>query len=155
MKSYLKTPIGWLRLECNGKRITAIKFSAIPQSSFNKTDSVVIRRAKKQIVEYFEGTRKGFTVPVDLGNATVFQKAVWNGLRQIDYGKTLSYTQLSKRIGHPGAQRAVGSALGKNPIGVILPCHRVVATKGLGGFAGGLTRKKKLLDHEGLNDGAW
>jgi len=102
-----------------------------------------------QIQEYLEGRRMKFEIPLDLQRGTNFQKKVWQNLRKIPYGQTISYAELARQIQSPQAVRAVGSANGKNPFLVIVPCHRVIASSGeLGGFSAGLALKKKLLDHE-------
>ncbi|WP_452220569.1 methylated-DNA--[protein]-cysteine S-methyltransferase [Lacinutrix salivirga] len=101
-----------------------------------------------QLNEFFEGKRKQFTLKLNL-QGTEFQKKVWNLLEQIPYGKTLSYLELSKQLGDVKAIRAVANANGKNPLWIIIPCHRVIGSDGsLTGYAGGLHRKKWLLEHE-------
>jgi len=105
----------------------------------------------RQLKEYFEGTRRTFTVPVAL-SGTVFQKKVWGALLKIPYGSTLTYGELAKRTGSPGAARAIGSACGKNPLWILVPCHRVIGSKGnLAGYAGGLFMKEALLKLEEEN----
>ncbi len=102
-----------------------------------------------QLKEYFEGTRKIFDVPLDI-EGTEFQKKVWNELQKTQYGKTISYKKLSENLGDVKAIRAVGKAIGQNPIPIIIPCHRVIGTDGeLTGYAGGLDVKEKLLEIEG------
>ncbi|MFN8790430.1 MAG: methylated-DNA--[protein]-cysteine S-methyltransferase [Bdellovibrionales bacterium] len=109
----------------------------------------ILLLAITQIEEYFEGRRMIFEIPLDLQQGTNFQKIVWQNLRKIPFGKTISYAELARRIQSPKAVRAVGSANGKNPFLMIIPCHRVIASSGeLGGFSAGLALKKKLLDHE-------
>ncbi len=101
-----------------------------------------------ELDEYFEGERKVFTVPLH-PQGTDFQKMVWNSLQQIPFGVTRSYKQQSRFIGNPDAIRAVASANGKNPIAIVIPCHRVIGEDGsLTGYAAGITRKRWLLDHE-------
>jgi methylated-DNA-[protein]-cysteine S-methyltransferase len=101
-----------------------------------------------QIKEYFDGSRDRFTVRLDL-IGTPFQMKVWEELQKIPYGKTISYHDLAARVGEPGAMRAVGQADAKNPVPIIIPCHRVISLDGkLTGYAGGLWRKKWLLEHE-------
>ena len=104
---------------------------------------------------YFAGDLRALDgVPVDAGG-TAFERAVWSALRQIPVGATLSYGELAGRLGNPSASRAVGSANGRNPVAIVVPCHRVIRRDGtLGGYAGGLARKKHLLAHEGVA-GAW
>lgn len=110
--------------------------------------SGLLDRARGQIQEYLAGTRREFDLPVDLAG-TDFQRSVWDELMQIPYGKTISYKELARRIGRPEAVRAVGAAVGKNPLWVIVPCHRAVgAGGGLVGYAGGLWRKRWLLERE-------
>jgi methylated-DNA-[protein]-cysteine S-methyltransferase len=107
-----------------------------------------LARALLQLHEYFAGTRRTFDVPLRLAG-TVFQQRVWRGLQEIPYGETSSYGQLAGRIGKPGASRAVGLANGRNPISILVPCHRVIGADGsLTGYGGGLERKQWLLAHE-------
>jgi len=110
--------------------------------------------AADQLDAYFAGTRTTFTISL-APQGTAFQKQVWAALQEIPYGETESYGQLAERIGSPGAVRAVGLANGKNPIGIVIPCHRVVGSNGsLTGYGGGLDRKKQLLDLELAVSGA-
>jgi methylated-DNA-[protein]-cysteine S-methyltransferase len=109
----------------------------------------LLDRARHQLAEYFARTRTVFDVPLD-PVGTVFQRRVWDALRAIPYGTTLSYSELARRLGDPLASRAVGTANGRNPIPIIVPCHRVIGAHGeLTGFGGGLDRKRWLLEHEG------
>lgn len=108
----------------------------------------ILQDSQQQLDEYFAGQRKTFDLPIE-ETGTAFQRSVWQALREIPYGKTISYKQLAININNPGAVRAVGSANGKNPISIITPCHRVIAANGsVGGYAGGLYSKEKLLDLE-------
>src|SRR2546427_12385838 len=108
-----------------------------------------LARARHQLDEYFARTRTTFDLPLD-PPGTTFQQQVWDLLRTIPYGTTTSYGELARRLGDPRATRAVGAANGKNPIPIIVPCHRVVGARGeLTGFGGGLDRKRWLLEHEG------
>ena len=105
--------------------------------------------AVAQLGEYFAGRRRRFDVPVQL-HGTRFQESVWLELAEIPFGETVSYAELANMVGHPNAYRAVGQANGANPIPIILPCHRVVASGGgLGGYGGGLSMKRQLLALEG------
>ena len=107
--------------------------------------------AKSQLEKYVVGKNIPFTVPLDI-KGTEFQQAVWKTIAQIPYGETRTYTQIAQQIGRPKAVRAVGSACGVNPVPIIIPCHRVVASNGgLGGYSGGLEVKKCLLGIEGCN----
>jgi len=102
----------------------------------------------EQLSAYFAGELTGFDLPMQM-NGTEFQRRVWKGLSEIPYGETISYAELAHRVGNPKACRAVGLANGRNPIAIIVPCHRVIATNGaLGGYGGGLDRKSWLLEHE-------
>ena len=113
-------------------------------------DHPVLRDAATQLDEYFAGRRQHFDLPLDLSHGTAFQQAVWQALLGIPAGKTQSYGALSVGVGRPAAVRAVGAAVGRNPISVIVPCHRVIGAAGsLTGYAGGLERKTALLTLEG------
>jgi len=106
----------------------------------------VLRAAASQLTDYVEGRRRVFDLPLDLSHGTAFQQAVWQELRAIPRGATLSYGAIGQRLGRPMATRAVGGAVGRNPISVVVPCHRVVGASGaLTGYAGGLDRKRALL----------
>jgi len=109
----------------------------------------VMVRAARQIDEFLTGKRTSFDLPLKT-EGTDFQKSVWDELCNIPYGETASYSDIAKRIGRPGAYRAVGNACSANPIPLIIPCHRVISSNGLGGFAGGLALKKKLMSIEGI-----
>ena len=110
----------------------------------------VLRRAVLQLQEYFGGSRTSFDLPLDLQGGTAFQQSVWQALLAIPRGGTTSYGVLSKRIGQPAAVRAVGAAVGRNPLSIVVPCHRVLGADGsLTGYAGGLERKSALLQLEG------
>lgn len=114
-------------------------------------DHPVLRQAATQLAEYFDGRRQHFDLPLDLTHGTVFQQAVWQALLVIPFGKTISYGELARRIGRPKAVRALGAAVGRNPVSVVVPCHRVIGADGsLTGYAGGLDRKTALLRTEGV-----
>lgn len=109
----------------------------------------VLQLTMTQLTEYFSGRRKDFDLPL-AASGTAFQQSVWQALREIPFGQTASYLDLAQSIKNPKAVRAVGSANGKNPISIVVPCHRVIGTNGkLTGYAGGLDRKLWLLEHEG------
>jgi methylated-DNA-[protein]-cysteine S-methyltransferase len=111
----------------------------------------MVRLAERELREYFAGRRKKFTVALDL-DGTDFQRAAWEAMRKIPFGKTISYGDQARAIGKPKAFRAVGSANGRNPIPIIVPCHRVLAGDGsLGGYSLGLAMKRKLLALEGIS----
>ena len=108
-----------------------------------------LEEASEQLEAYGQGALKHFDLGLDL-RGTPFQLRVWQALREIPYGELRTYGQLAASLGRPGASRAVGGANGKNPIPLIVPCHRVVASDGIGGFTGGLAWKERLLAHEGI-----
>ncbi|NDP64378.1 methylated-DNA--[protein]-cysteine S-methyltransferase [Polaromonas sp.] len=110
----------------------------------------VLQQASEQLGEYFAGRRSQFELPLDLGCGTAFQQSVWQALLDIPQGEVTSYGEISRRIGKPAAVRAVGGAIGRNPVSIIVPCHRVTGSSGaLTGYAGGLDRKTALLRLEG------
>ena len=110
----------------------------------------VLQQARCQIAEYFAGRRSRFDLPLDLRCGTDFQQSVWQALLAIPHGEVISYGEVSRRIGNPTAVRAVGSAIGRNPLSIVVPCHRVTGSSGaLTGYAGGLDRKTALLRLEG------
>ncbi len=112
-------------------------------------DHPVLRQTARALQAYFEGDADGFDLPLDLQGGTAFQQAVWQGLLQIPRGETITYSGLGEHIGNPSAVRAVGAAVGRNPVSIIVPCHRVVGADGsLTGYAGGLPRKAALLKLE-------
>ena len=114
-------------------------------------DHPVLKHAAQQLEEYFNGMRNTFDLPLDLSHGTAFQQSVWQALLAIAPGSTASYGEISARIGNPAAVRAVGAAVGRNPVSIIVPCHRVMGADGsLTGYAGGLDRKTALLTLEGV-----
>ena len=118
------------------------------ESAEDKENNPVVQQTIKELEEYFAGNRKVFTVPLDL-RGTEFQKKVWEALREIPYGETRSYKEIAEKIGNPKASRAVGMANHRNPIGIVVPCHRVVGANGkLTGYAGGIPMKQALLELE-------
>lgn len=146
------SPLGELSIHANETFVTAVLFSKQPndQPVPEKKDSnhPLIKLCCTQLSEYFEGSRKEFNLPVQQ-SGTAFQQKVWKELTKIGYGKTISYLELSKRIGDVKAIRAAGTSNGKNKISIIVPCHRVIGSNGdLTGYAGELWRKKWLLEHE-------
>jgi methylated-DNA-[protein]-cysteine S-methyltransferase len=119
-----------------------------PAETFGEPDATALLTSVAQLEEYFAGERTEFDLPLAM-NGTPFQRTVWNALREIRYGETVSYRELAERIGRPTAIRAVGLANGKNPISIVVPCHRVIGSGGdLTGYGGGLARKRHLLDLE-------
>ena len=112
----------------------------------------IVKPYKRELLEYFEGERQHFSLPIDLlGRGTTFQREVWQALQQIPYGQTTSYGEIAQRIQRPKAVRAVGTAIGHNPLRLIIPCHRVLRADGsLGGYNGGTEMKRSLLEIEGF-----
>jgi len=115
-----------------------------------KPDHRLLRQAKRELAEYFAGKRKRFEVAL-APQGTPFQRAVWKAISSVGFGETISYGELARRAGHDGSARAAGAATGRNPIGIIVPCHRIMGSDGsLTGYAGGLARKRALLALEGI-----
>lgn len=147
------SPIGVLTITASDKGITRIDFDTKEDVATASTGSPaaesIIAQAKAQLDEYFAGRRKTFNVPLDFESGTEFQLDVWNELITIPFGKTATYGEIASAVGRPKACRAVGGANNKNPIPVIVPCHRVIGSSGkLVGFAGGLDKKTALLKLE-------
>jgi len=146
------SPVGPLTLVAAGRALIGLYMDQQrhrpPAEAFGEPYCTPFTEAIRQLEEYFAGHRTEFDLPITLGG-TPFQRTVWAALRKIPYGETVTYGQLAERIGRPRAVRAVGLANGRNPIGIIVPCHRVVgATGGLTGYGGGLERKQHLLNVE-------
>lgn len=148
----MDSPIGTLLITGNGDAITGLHMDnqstrPVIDERWCRDDSV-FRDARAQLAAYFEGELQHFDLPL-AGAGTSFQKTVWHALREIPYGTTQTYGELARRIGNHNASRAVGLANGRNPIGIIVPCHRVIGANGaLTGYAGGIERKQWLLAHE-------
>ena len=132
-----------------GQRHQPQELTDAPVWQQDKTNPV-LRLVARQLTEYFTGERTRFDLPLDLSGGTAFQQAVWQVLLAIPQGQTASYAEVSRRIGNPAAVRAVGAAIGRNPVSIIVPCHRVLGANGsLTGYAGGLEKKSALLKLEG------
>ena len=155
------SPVGELVLTASDSGLTGIYFPTsrhgpprVERGDWVEDDGrgaagAILASACQQLEEYFAGTRTAFDVPL-AASGTTFEQRVWDLLRAIPYGTTTSYGALAHRLGDPRATRAVGAANGKNPIPIIVPCHRVVGARGeLTGFGGGIDRKRWLLEHEG------
>lgn len=142
MKISFVSLLGPITIFEEGGKIISLLFSYSEHSD----SSPLLEKAKEEIEEYFQGKRKTFDLPLD-AKGTEFQKRVWKELLDIRYGETLSYGEIGDRIGTK-AYRAIGNACGKNPIPILIPCHRVVGKDNIGGFALGLDLKRKLLDME-------
>ncbi len=145
--AFIHTPLGIAKLEGDENGVSSI---TVIDGDIPPSDVIpeVLDDAVYQLQEYFEGKRQAFSLTLN-PEGTDFQKKVWDALLQIPFGKTISYLQLSKTLGDPKAIRAVASANGKNPLWIVIPCHRVIGSDGsLTGYAGGIHRKKWLLAHE-------
>lgn len=144
---FYNSPLGWLRIEANESGITCVWF--VDTFGPDQPDPLT-REAQKQLQAYFDKKLQQFDLPLSL-NGTDFQQQVWLELTRIPFGRTRSYMDVSRTLGDEKAIRAVGRANGENPVGIIVPCHRVIGSDGsLTGYAGGLWRKKWLLQHEGV-----
>lgn len=146
----LDTPIGRLVLECDGDVLIGVWLPNERRHGRRDTGDgpPVLKETATQLEEYFAGERTDFDLTMEL-DGTPFQQEVWAELARIPYGETISYGELARRVGSPKASRAVGLANGRNPVSIIVPCHRVIGSNGqLTGYGGGLERKTWLLDHE-------
>ena len=148
------SPVGPLLLTSDGRALTRVLFDADPEPAWSTQPCELLDRAVEQLREYFAGERTEFDLPL-APDGTPFQRRVWEALRTIPYAETISYRQLATRVGNPSASRAVGLANGRNPISLVVPCHRVIGADGsLTGYGGGLDRKRTLLDLERRVGGA-
>jgi methylated-DNA-[protein]-cysteine S-methyltransferase len=152
--SDFQTPLGTICLTAHADQLTGVYF--IGQKHFPTQNSLWERRdndptlqsAQEELLGYFHSGKQQFTVPFIL-QGTLFQQQVWQALREISYGVTLSYKALAERLGQPSAVRAVAAAVGRNPLSIVIPCHRIIGSNGsLTGYAGGLERKRALLTLE-------
>jgi methylated-DNA-[protein]-cysteine S-methyltransferase len=144
--AYIKTPLGIAKIQGDENGISILCIH--DEGTISSEIPTILKEAVAQIDDYFEGKRTDFTFKIN-PSGTEFQQKVWKGLLEIPFGKTVSYLELSKKLGNTKAIRAVAAANGKNPLWIVVPCHRVIGTQGsLTGYAGGLWRKKWLLDHE-------
>jgi methylated-DNA-[protein]-cysteine S-methyltransferase len=151
----MRSPVGELKLIASDKGLVAVLWENDVPHRVRVGEMVedgrhpVLMEAERQLGEYFAGKRQEFSVPLDM-RGTAFQRDVWRALLEIPFGETRSYLDLAKRLGNPNATRAVGAANGRNPLSIVVPCHRVIGASGkLTGFAGGLDVKAKLLGLEG------
>ncbi|MBV7529808.1 methylated-DNA--[protein]-cysteine S-methyltransferase [Chitinophaga sp. sic0106] len=143
----IDTPVGALLISGTTAYITSVSFTNDPEEEFHEAPPLLLECAQ-QLFEYFAGDRRAFDLPISQ-HGSVFQHTVWSQLVKIPYGQTITYLQLAKRINNVKSIRAVGTTNGKNALAIIVPCHRVVGANGvLTGYAGGLWRKRWLLDHE-------
>jgi methylated-DNA-[protein]-cysteine S-methyltransferase len=154
VRCHCASPLGSMTLAATATGLAGIWFDGqkhMPDTGAwpVQADHPLLLLAANQLAQYFAGQRRQFDLPLDLDQGTVFQQAVWQGLLGIPAGQTVSYGALGARIGRAGAVRAVGAAVGRNPLSIVVPCHRVVGANGsLTGYAGGLERKAALLELE-------
>jgi methylated-DNA-[protein]-cysteine S-methyltransferase len=148
------SPLGPMTLAASGKALVGVWFDGqkhMPDARGwpEQPAHPVLQQARKELTQYFAGERQQFDVPLDTGRGTDFQQQVWRALLDIPAGQTISYGTLGARIGRAAAVRAVGAAVGRNPLSIVVPCHRVLGANGsLTGYAGGLERKTALLQLE-------
>lgn len=158
VQTSLQSPLGKVTIAATDKGLAGLWFEGqkhlpaellgVPVWPENAAHPV-LQQTRQQLAEYFAGERTAFDLPLHLAYGTAFQQSVWQALLKIESGSTQSYGEISRQIGKPAAVRAVGAAVGKNPVSVIVPCHRVIGSKGaLTGYAGGLHRKTALLQLE-------
>jgi methylated-DNA-[protein]-cysteine S-methyltransferase len=152
---YYRSPHGRMLLVADGKALTGASFAGqkyAPRVAKDwKRDAAhaPLARAKRELAEYFDGRRRRFSVKL-APRGTPFQRKVWKAIATVGFGRTIAYAELARRAGRPGSARAAGAATGRNPIGIIVPCHRIVGANGsLTGYAGGLAKKRALLALEG------
>jgi methylated-DNA-[protein]-cysteine S-methyltransferase len=146
----MDTPVGRLVLESDGDILIGIWLPTQGRKAKDTGNAPpVLKDTATQLEEYFAGERTEFDIPMEL-DGTEFQRQVWRELSRIPYAETISYGELARRVGRPKGPRAVGQANGRNPIPIIVPCHRVLASNGIGGYGGGLPMKRALLAVEGV-----
>jgi methylated-DNA-[protein]-cysteine S-methyltransferase len=162
--AYIDTPLGELGLAAGEHGLIAISLgksldATLPSLLKRRHDNgrgrhdpaQVLKQACQEVAEYMMNAREKFETPLDLSTGTEFQRSVWRRLQRLRFGSSTTYADLAESIGHPESARAVGNAVGANPLPIVIPCHRVLARGGkLGGFSGGLSRKRKLLSIEGI-----
>jgi methylated-DNA-[protein]-cysteine S-methyltransferase len=145
------SPVGSWAVEGNDETVTAVFLPTQPRTASKGAPPRAVARAVQQLEEYFKGTRHEFDVPLASVKSTDFQRDVWDALVEIPFGEVRTYGEIAERVERPRASRAVGNANHVNPFPVFVPCHRVVASTGLGGYGGGDTVKRYLLDLEGVH----
>ena len=157
VQNLVSTPLGTMRLAAGPTGLLGAWFEDdahgphpdLVQLWRHAPDDPLLKEAEHQLVRYFSGSLRSFDLPLDLSMGTPFQRLAWQTLLTIPWGETISYGQLTQRMGRPPAARAAGAAIGRNPLSIIVPCHRVVGSNGsLTGYAGGLHRKVALLQRE-------
>ncbi len=160
VQTHYSSPLGMMKLAATHAGLAGVWFEGqrhLPHELASESSwpieicHPILIKTALQLAQYFSGQRKTFDVPLDLSGGTEFQQSVWQALLTIEPGQTSSYGNVSKTIGNPAAVRAVGAAIGRNPVSIIVPCHRVLGADGsMTGYAGGLDRKTALLKLEGV-----
>lgn len=146
---YFESPIGKIKIEAEGEYIVGVSFN---EESSPGDENKAVKECKRQLEEYFYGKRKNFDLKLKFLKGTDFQLSVWKALSEIPYGETVTYKFIAEKINNPKAVRAVGGANNKNPIGIIVPCHRVIGCNGkMIGYAEGIDKKEYLLNMEERN----
>lgn len=146
MIDYYKSPIGILRIAIEDGKLVGLAF--VSEKVEEKVETELSKKVKKQLKEYFNGTRREFDIPLSF-HGTEFQEKVWTALSSIPFGTTCSYKYIAELVDNPKGVRAVGNANNKNPICIIIPCHRVIGSNNkLVGYGGGIVRKQALIEHE-------
>lgn len=149
---YHSSLVGWLELRVSDRGVRSIHFIPAPDKPLTQIDHEMMRALVRELDEYFLGSRRDFTLYLDLDEGTAFQRQVWEELCRIPYGETRSYAQIAAAVGTPKGARAVGLSNKRNPVPIIVPCHRVIKSDGgLGGYDSGLDIKQRLLELEGIN----
>ncbi|OQX95895.1 cysteine methyltransferase [candidate division KSB1 bacterium 4572_119] len=147
MTALYESPLGWINIRATEEYITSVRFNDTGYSVETEL-TPILSDCLQQLNEYFEHKRKSFDLPLRL-TGTPFQKTVWEELMKVPFGTVVSYGEIAKRIGNKNAVRAVGTANNKNPVVIIVPCHRIIGANGkLIGYGGGVWRKEWLLEHE-------
>lgn len=148
------SPLGEMLLCANDRGLTRLVLDAgaQPEPEEGRRDDEALLAARDQLLAYLEGRRRRFSLTLSPGGSD-FQREVWSALLRIPWGETRTYGELARRLGREGAARAIGTANGANPLPLLIPCHRVVAASGLGGYSGGLALKRRLLELEGSLSG--
>lgn len=150
--TFLESPIGWLKLTSDSFSLLKVEFENSKGSSDNKLPEILVE-TKQQLNEYFSGNRTNFQLKLK-PEGTEFQQKIWDLVKNVPFGKTATYLDFAKLSGSEKNTRAVGLANGKNPIPIIIPCHRIIGSNGkLTGYAGGIERKRWLLQHELTSSG--
>ncbi|MDO4283416.1 MAG: methylated-DNA--[protein]-cysteine S-methyltransferase [Clostridia bacterium] len=144
--SYIVTELGIIEIRATSRKLLSVLF--VEEENENVTENEITRRCAKELLEYFEGKRKEFDISLEI-DGSEFQKLVWNEILKIPYGTVTTYKEIARRIGRENSVRAVGNIIGKNPILIMVPCHRIVGSNGkMTGYVAGIEKKEMLLKLE-------